>query len=149
MKILLTGSLFKEVYDHSIIHASGHPLHARPFPHHHGRSNKQDQYSSCPRRLLSISDLQYIQHLLFLPSPGDKSTHSGVRGVGYVIVRNTLCLFMELSAYGDPASQEKRLFCNTKKMKFTTDPVLKCNFKVALSELALSEPSDVLPLFLL
>ena len=28
---------------------------------------------------------------------------SGARGVGYAIVRDTLCLSMELSVYGDPA----------------------------------------------
>lgn len=66
-----SGSLWS--FNHSCI---SHPLHATPFPCHHGHSNKQDQCSSCPRRLLSISDLQHIQPLPSLPSPGDRSTRS-------------------------------------------------------------------------
>lgn len=88
---------------------------------------------------LSISDLQHSQPLPSLPSPGDKSTRSFRCSRCWVCDSEGHTMVMENQLPG-----RRVCFANNLKMKLTTDPKLKCNFKVALSELALNEPSVIL-----
>lgn len=103
MKILLTGFLLKEVYGHSVVHAS--VTHYMPGPFLVTMDTAINKTNIVPAQGGFCLSVTYNIFNIYHPFLHQVIKLLALSGGGYGIVRNRLRLFVELSVYGEPAFQ--------------------------------------------